>query len=49
MKDNLLRKALHEGRVVIGTMLQELRTPAIPILLADVGYDFIFIDMDKGY
>lgn len=48
MKDNLLRKALNEGRVVIGTMLQELRTPAIPMLLADVGYDFIFIDMEHG-
>jgi len=48
MKDNLLRKALNEGRVVIGTMLQELRTPAIPLLLADVGYDFIFIDMEHG-
>ncbi len=48
MKDNLLRKALNGGRVVIGTMLQELRTPAIPMLLADVGYDFIFIDMEHG-
>jgi 2-keto-3-deoxy-L-rhamnonate aldolase RhmA len=48
VKDNRLRKALNEGNVVIGTMLQEVRTPAIPILLANLGYDFIFIDMEHG-
>lgn len=48
MKDNELRKSLNNGRIVIGTMLQELRSPAVPMLLADIGFDFIFIDMEHG-
>ena len=48
MKDNELRKSLKNGKVVIGTMLQELRSPAVPMLLADIGFDFIFIDMEHG-
>lgn len=48
MKDNELRKSLNKGKVVIGTMLQELRSPAVPILFANVGFDFIFIDMEHG-
>ena len=48
MKDNVLKRSLDDGKVVIGTMLQELRTPAIPLLLADVGFDFLFIDMEHG-
>lgn len=48
MKDNRLKRLLNNGEVVIGTMLQELRTPAIPLLLADVGFDFLFIDMEHG-
>jgi len=48
MKDNQLRKKLSAGETVYGTMLQELRSPAIPIILADLGFDFVFIDMEHG-
>ena len=48
MKDNVMRKTLSEGKVVIGTMLQELRSPAIPLVLSDIGFDFLFIDMEHG-
>ncbi len=48
MKENRIRKLLNDGKVVFGTMLQELRTPAVPILLANIGYDFFFIDMEHG-
>ena len=39
---------MENGRVAIGTMLQESRSPAFPLLLADVGFDFLFIDMEHG-
>lgn len=29
-------------------MMQELRSPAVPILLANAGYDFVFFDMEHG-
>lgn len=48
MKDNQLRKILAQNKPVYGTMLQELRDPAVPILLSDLGFDFIFIDMEHG-
>jgi len=48
MRDNKLRKSLEAGKVVIGTMLQELRSPAVPMVLSNVGFDFIFIDMEHG-
>jgi 2-keto-3-deoxy-L-rhamnonate aldolase RhmA len=46
--ENILRKKLKKDNFVIGTMMQELRSPAVPILLANAGYDFIFIDMEHG-
>lgn len=48
MKDNALRRILQSGKPAFGTMLQELRSPAVPILLGDVGFDFLFIDMEHG-
>lgn len=48
MKDNQLRKKLKSGEMVYGVMLQELRSPAVPMLFADAGYDFLFIDMEHG-
>lgn len=45
---NLVREKLAAGKPVYGTMLQELRSPAVPILLANAGYDFVFIDMEHG-
>ena len=48
MRKNALRQKLSEGKVVYGTMLQELRSPAVIQLVANAGYDFVFIDMEHG-
>jgi len=48
MRRNLLKKRLLSGETVIGTMVQELRTPAIAQILKQVGFDFFMIDMEHG-
>ncbi len=48
MRDNKVRAALKREEPVIGTMIQEMRSPAIAQLLADAGFDFMFIDMEHG-
>ncbi len=48
MFTNPLKQALTEGRVVIGTMLVQVRTPAIIQLLAEYGLDYVFLDMEHG-
>ncbi len=45
---NRVREKLNKGEAVIGTMIQELRSPAVPILFANAGFDFVFIDMEHG-
>ncbi len=44
----MIREKLAAGKTVYGTMMQELRSPAVPILFANAGYDFVFIDMEHG-
>lgn len=48
MRDNRVRAAIKRGESVIGTMVQEMRSPAIALLLANAGFDFMFIDMEHG-
>ena len=48
MRDNKVRTTLKRGEAVVGTMVQEMRSPAIALLLADAGCDFMFIDMEHG-
>lgn len=48
MRDNKVRHALKRGELVIGTMIQEVRSPAIAMMLANAGLDFMFIDMEHG-
>jgi len=48
MQNNALRATLAQGKPVFGTMLQELRSPAVPIIMANLGFDFLFIDMEHG-
>lgn len=48
MKDNMVRAALGQGIPVFGTMIQEMRSPAVPIILANAGFDFVFLDMEHG-
>ena len=46
--ENKVRAKLNSGQAVLGTMIQELRSPAVVILFANAGYDFVFIDMEHG-
>lgn len=48
MIKNQVRKKLANGETVLGTMIQELRSPAVPIIFANAGFDFVFIDMEHG-
>ena len=45
---NRLRTRLGEGKTVVGTMLVEIRQPAIMMLLANAGFDFVIIDNEHG-
>ena len=48
MRNNHLRAILSEGKSAYGTMIQELKSTVVPIILANAGYDFAFIDMEHG-
>jgi len=48
MRDNRVRAALRRGEPVYGTMISEMRTPAVAFILAEAGLDFFFIDMEHG-
>jgi 2-keto-3-deoxy-L-rhamnonate aldolase RhmA len=48
MRANLIRSKLKAGRPVIGTMIEEIGSPFIVHILANAGYDFVFIDLEHG-
>jgi 2-keto-3-deoxy-L-rhamnonate aldolase RhmA len=48
LRENGVKRALKQGRVVIGTMISEMRSPAIAQIMAGAGFDFMFIDMEHG-
>ncbi len=48
MIKNQVREKLNNGETVLGTMIQELRSPAVPVIFANAGFDFVFIDMEHG-
>jgi 2-keto-3-deoxy-L-rhamnonate aldolase RhmA len=48
MRENKVRAALKRSEVVTGTMITEMRTPAIGWLMAHAGFDFMFVDMEHG-
>ncbi len=48
MKPNALREQLRAGKPVYGTMIQDVRTPAIGQIMALAGCDFLFFDMEHG-
>lgn len=45
---NRIKQALRQGQSVIGTMIAELRQPAVVQLLANAGFDFVIIDNEHG-
>ncbi len=48
MRTNRVREILSQGGVALGTMITEVRNPSIAKMLADAGFDFVFIDMEHG-
>ena len=45
---NRIKRALKEGQSVVGTMVVEIRQPAVMQLLANAGFDFAIIDNEHG-
>lgn len=45
--DNL-KKRLKDGKLLVGTMISEVRNPNIAYMLAQCGYDFFIIDNEHG-
>ncbi len=48
LRENAVKRALREGKTVVGTMLSDLRDPSLAQVLAAAGLDFIIIDMEHG-
>lgn len=48
MMHNPIKDALNKGKAVLGTMIVQVRAPAIVQLLAEFGLEFMFIDMEHG-
>ena len=48
MRDNNLRVKLKRGEAVFGTMISEMESSALPIILAEAGFDFFILDMEHG-
>jgi len=48
MRDNRVRARLKRGRAVFGMMVTEIENPAVPVILADAGFDFFTLDMEHG-
>ncbi len=48
MKRNNLKQRIKSAETVIGTMVQEVRSPAIAQILKQAGFDFFRIDMEHG-
>lgn len=45
---NRTKQALREGKAVLGTMVAEIRQPAVMQLLVNGGFDFVIIDNEHG-
>lgn len=45
---NRIKHALRAGEAVIGTMIAEIRQPAVMQLLANAGFEFVIIDNEHG-
>src|SRR5437870_1577263 len=48
MRRNLVKQRLKNGEIVIGTMIQEMRTAASAQIMKAAGYDFFMLDMEHG-
>src|SRR4051795_12378834 len=48
MRKNLVKQALAEGKLQLGTGFGQLRSPEIPKILAAAGFHWAFIDTEHG-
>lgn len=48
IQENLLKKTLKAGGVVVGTMVGHLRLPAVAVMMKNAGWDFVFVDCEHG-
>lgn len=48
MRDNVVRAKIKRGEPVYGTVITEFDHPALPVILADAGFDFFFLDLEHG-
>ena len=48
LKENRVKLALQHGEAVTGTMVCEVTSPGFMWMLANTGFDFVFIDMEHG-
>ena len=48
MRENKTRSTLEKGLPVVGTMLQGMRSPAGVMIMANAGFDFVFLDLEHG-
>jgi 2-keto-3-deoxy-L-rhamnonate aldolase RhmA len=48
MQQNLVKQALAEGKVQLGTGFGQLRSPEVPRILAAAGFHWAFIDCEHG-
>ena len=48
MRENKVKEALKDGKVVIGTMVTAVRSPGIAQMLATSGFDFVIIDLEHS-
>lgn len=48
LKTNTVKQALQKGQPVIGTMITEAGSTGFVWMLANLGYDFVFIDMEHS-
>ncbi len=48
LQPNRVKQALRRGEQVVGTMISEVGSPGVVWLLANAGFDFVFIDMEHG-
>jgi 2-keto-3-deoxy-L-rhamnonate aldolase RhmA len=48
LKANRVKQSLKRGEPVVGTMMSETGSPGFIWMLANAGFDFVFIDMEHG-
>ncbi len=48
MKSSDLKLALKRGDLVTGTMVREMRTPAVMQIMAGAGFDFVLLDLEHS-